>query len=162
MTLLLLIVLSSSIVIDTFGFEHTQIKTKKRTLKEEFDLNIVVYFPIIPGIPEAEVSKYCLQISQMQENRSVAQVMDRVLANAKYDNPELQPIFERYVCSIISLAYKEKKSVEQVMDTIHRDMNIVGFIIYGTQHRTSAKKWKSVQQEIKAEVSQSGFRLDGI
>lgn len=161
MKLLLVLVLTFSIVITTFGFECASIKTKKRTLKER-DLNIIVYFPIIPGIPDAEVSKYCLQISEMQENRNVAQVMDHVLSNAKYNNSKLKPIFERYVCSIISLAYKEKNSVEKTIENVHNDMNMLGFIIYGTQRRTSAKKWESVKQEIKAEVSQSGFRLDGI
>lgn len=156
-------ILSLLCVASNFGFEH--VSKRKIALADEssakrFGLSDFLNYPKIENVPfevvrEAYGHMYDLKEGNLYLWRSIR---DRMLLDSTYDDPSLKPIVERYAIAVISLKHEQGITLEQARDNVHRDVNKLGYIIYGLPHRTSTAKWNAVKENIKKEFS-SGCQL---
>ena len=160
------LILSLFLVGNLVGFELEP--TRKRSAaryegdQKRFCLEDFLKYPHVPDVSFEIVRESCVQMRGMQEEQDMnflRMIIDRVLLDSAFEDPTLKPIMQRYVTAIISLAYKEHISVTQAKDKIHKDMTILGRIIYGRAQRTSGRKWNEIQKEIAQEVASDGFQL---
>lgn len=145
--------------------EHQNIR--KRSAPENAappELHDFATYPHIPDVPASVVREKCWQIFCAREGENdflLHGIMDRVLLNFKFANSKLNPIVDRYVAAIIVRSHKKEIPVEAALAQLQKDVNALGYVIYGRRRCTSVSKWDAIKQELKTELTapDSGIQL---